>query len=253
MNRLNGAIDSLLQAQRSSGKPLAIVLAGHNGSGKSTLWYERLASTLQIPLVNADRLMLAILPEVRSLKDLPRWASKLRDNDVGWMQVAQKGVDHFVRQAIAQGVPFATETVFSHWQKLGNGHYASKIDLIRRMQRAGYFVLLIFVGLSDAQLSIARVATRVAKGGHAVDTKKLVERFPRTQAAIGRAITVADAALLTDNSRGEGSAFTVCRVQMKDNCAYDLRLASKRPPPVIVRWLDRVCPTLDRPTLVDER
>jgi predicted ABC-type ATPase len=221
--------------------------------GKSTLWYERLASKLQIPFVNADRLMLAILPEARSLKELPRWAQNLRDNDVGWMQVAQKGVENFVRQAIAQGVPFATETVFSHWEKLANGHYASKIDLMRRMQKAGYFVLLIFVGLSDAQLSIARVDTRVAKGGHAVDTRKLIARFPRTQAAISRAIDVADATLLTDNSRGERSAFTVCRLQMKDHCEYDIRLASRRVPPVIVRWLDRVCPAPAKRTLSDDR
>jgi predicted ABC-type ATPase len=36
---------------------VAFVVAGHNGSGKSTLWYERLADRLQIPLINADRLI----------------------------------------------------------------------------------------------------------------------------------------------------------------------------------------------------
>ncbi len=44
-------------------KPVAFVLAGHNGSGKSTLWYQRLADGLKLPLVNADRLTMSILPE----------------------------------------------------------------------------------------------------------------------------------------------------------------------------------------------
>jgi len=51
---------------------MAFVLAGHNGSGKSTLWYQRLADQLQIPLVNADRLTLSILPEAnKKSKKLP--------------------------------------------------------------------------------------------------------------------------------------------------------------------------------------
>jgi hypothetical protein len=29
----------------TTGKPVAIVLAGHNGSGKSTLWHDRLAAS----------------------------------------------------------------------------------------------------------------------------------------------------------------------------------------------------------------
>ena len=52
----------LLTSIATGDKPLAIVLAGHNGSGKSTLWYDKLADQLRIPLVNADRLTLSILP-----------------------------------------------------------------------------------------------------------------------------------------------------------------------------------------------
>jgi predicted ABC-type ATPase len=68
------------------------VLAGHNGSGKSTLWYDRLAETLKIPLINADRLTLSILPERNASNKLPDWATKLRDADERWSRVAQQGV-----------------------------------------------------------------------------------------------------------------------------------------------------------------
>src|SRR3954452_15433949 len=61
---LADAVGEVLKAQAESGKPLAIVLAGHNGSGKSTLWYKQLAPTIRIPLINADRMMMSILPEV---------------------------------------------------------------------------------------------------------------------------------------------------------------------------------------------
>jgi predicted ABC-type ATPase len=55
-------LQSLLQLAAAEDKPTTIVLAGHNGSGKSTLWYDRLADNLQMPLVNADRLTLSLLP-----------------------------------------------------------------------------------------------------------------------------------------------------------------------------------------------
>lgn len=68
----------LANAQGSKPKPVAFVVAGHNGSGKSTLWYERLASKVQMPLVNAELSMLRV--ESRKRKgghDVP--VNKLRE------------------------------------------------------------------------------------------------------------------------------------------------------------------------------
>ena len=242
MTTLAQAVASVQTAQKKSGKPLAIIIAGHNGSGKSTMWYVDLAGKFQFPLVNADRMMMSILPELKAGERLPAWASRLRDNDQSWMQVAQKGVEAFVAQAMAHKVPFAMETVFSHWRQLDNGEFESKIDLIKQMQRAGYFVFLFFVGLANIQLSIARVSTRVATGGHNVDTRRLIERFPRTQRAIRDAVRVADAAILTDNSGEMKTAFTVCRVQMGDREIYDCRRTRSRKPAAILEWLSIVSP-----------
>jgi predicted ABC-type ATPase len=237
------AVDQVLAAQQTSGKPLGIVVAGHNGSGKSTLWYEKLAAAVQIPLINADRMMMSILPEPREGR-LPDWASALRDTDTSWMQVAQRGVDAFIVQAMVAGVPFATETVFSDWRPQPDGSIASKIDRIRDMQAAGYFVLLLFVGLSDAALSTGRVLTRIAKGGHAVEMERLQTRFPKTQTAIRTALPVADAVILTDNSREPQQAFTVCRIQMGEGEVFDLRAGEAPVPAEISAWLDIVAPRL---------
>ena len=236
MADLSKNLDTIVERQSASGKPLAIVLAGHNGSGKSTLWYEHLADRLQVPLINADRMMMSILPE-RS--PLPAWAHKIRDTDESWMGIAQKGVQSFVAQAMAQNVPFATETVFSYWQQREDGTYASKLETIKELQAAGYFVLLLFVGLGDVGISIGRVKTRKAMGGHDVHWKKLEERFPRTQQAIAAALPVADAAILTDNSRDEKHAFTVVRVQAGTEVIFDIRAAFT--PPIITAWMDIVC------------
>lgn len=235
------SVSDIVKLAVASGKPFAIVLAGHNGSGKSTMWYKHIVDDIQIPLINADRMMLSILPEQNSRGKLRPWAQRLRDTDAMWMQVAQKGVESFVAQAMANKVPFATETVFSHWKPLPGGGHESKIDLIRNLQAAGYFVVLLFVGLSSAALSLGRVLTRVAAGGHDVSPEKILARFPRTQQAIHAALTVADAAVLVDNSRDLARAFTPCYVRTHTDVLFDIRSAGKAPQE-ITAWLDIVAP-----------
>lgn len=242
MTGLPEAVEQILAAQQKTKKPLAIVLAGHNGSGKSTMWRKRLSGQLQIPLINADRMMLSILPEPGSDGALDEWAQLLRDTDESWMRVAQDGVQAFVGHAMRAKVPFAMETVFSYWEEQSDGTVLSKIDLIEDMQRAGYFVLLFFVGLTNAELSILRVHTRVAEHGHDVPMERLLKRFPKTQRAIAAASKVADAAIFTDNSRDLKQAFTVCRVQLSESVLYDLRAGPASVPPAIAEWLETVAP-----------
>ena len=241
MNALSTSVDAILSIQSGSGKPLAIILAGHNGSGKSTMWYRHLAPALKTPLINADRMMLSILPALSRRGRLPPWAQDLRDTDLKWMTVARESVDSFVVNAMQAGVPFGYETVFSHWRELPDGKIESKIDRIRELQAAGYFVLLFFVGLANVDLSIGRVLTRYAYGGHTVPNDRLLARFPKTQHAIAQAIPVADASILVDNSADETKAFTVARVQGGDNLLFDIR-ADGSAPRRITRWLDKVAP-----------
>jgi predicted ABC-type ATPase len=226
-------------------KPLAIILAGHNGSGKSSMWYEgdkRLVDLFKLPLINADRMMMSILPITGQKNSLPQWARDLRDTDESWMQVAQSGVKAFIAHAMAKKVSFATETVFSHWQMKPDGHIASKIDDMRELQKNGYIVLLIFVGLSSYELSVGRVLSRKSLGGHNVPLDKLESRFPRTQAAIAEAIKVADASILVDNSRRYKHAFTTCHFRIDQTTKFDIRQSGDPVPKEISKWLDRIVP-----------
>lgn len=218
------------------------MIAGHNGSGKSTMWHKSLSGQFQIPLINADRIMLSILPEPGSDGELKDWARTLRDNDENWMEIAREGVQSFVVHAMSKQVPFAMETVFSHWEENPDGSINSKINLIEDMQNAGYFVLLFFVGLANVELSILRVQTRVAEDGHDVKNERLLRRFPKTQRAITEAAKVADATIFVDNSRDKTLAYTVCRMQLGSEEIFDLRQTSSTVPPAISEWLEVVAP-----------
>ncbi len=235
----------LRDAVRRERKPVAFVLAGHNGSGKSTLWYQRLASELQLPLVNADRLTASILPtpDIRTHR-LPDWALRLRDHDERWQRLSQEGVRALVALIMEKQMSFAFETVFSHWKQLPNGHYESKADDIAALQAAGYFVVLLFVGLATVELSILRVETRKEQGGHGVPLEKLRSRFPRTQLAVGHAAPLADMTLMFDNSRSSEKAFALVHVQQRERVLFDCRdprySIEQELRAVSAMWLDRV-------------
>lgn len=90
--KLPPTIEQLLRDElEGEARTVAVVLAGHNGSGKSTLWYQRLAGMLQIPLVNADRLTMSILPEPTGTPPrIPAWAQRLRDEDATFVRAQRK-------------------------------------------------------------------------------------------------------------------------------------------------------------------
>ncbi len=208
------------------------------------MWYRRLVDELQIPLINADRLTLSILPTPDRAKKLPQWAQRFRDNDARWQRLSQEAVEAFVSLVVEKRMPFAVETVFSHWKPLGRGRFESKIDLIKTLQRAGYFVVLVFVGLAAVELSVLRVLTRKAQGGHDVPLDKLYERYPRTQLAVGHAAPIADMTMMFDNSRSIRKAFELVRVQRGTSVLFDCRDPTYRISPklraIASLWLNKV-------------
>ena len=120
---------------------------------------------------------------------LPGWAQEFRDHDERWQRLSQEGVA-ITQLIMERRLSFAFETVFSHWERRPNGkRYSSKIQEIKNLQAAGYFVVLVFAGLASPELSYFRVQTRLKSGGHGVPRGKIFDRFPRTQAAVGRLAT----------------------------------------------------------------
>ena len=161
-------------------KPVFYLLAGPNGAGKSTLYRSAVASGLlpaQAEFVNADlyeaqALQAVADPRERSLQ-ARTWADARRS------------------ACLQAGRSFVSETVFSH---------PSKLDLMRQAREAGFAVVLLVVCVSDPRQLIARVAQRVAEGGHAVPAERILARYPRTLQLLREAMGLADLALLYDTS-----------------------------------------------------
>jgi predicted ABC-type ATPase len=73
-----------------------------------------------------------------------------------------------IHRRVRAGESFAFETT------LAGRNYA---QMIPRWRKAGYHVKLIFLGLASADLAVARVAARVAQGGHDVPEAVVRRRF----------------------------------------------------------------------------
>jgi predicted ABC-type ATPase len=95
---------------------------------------------------------------------------------------------------IAARIDFCTETVFSH---------PSKLELIDAAIVAGYEVVCHVV-MIPLELSGARVAARVAAGGHSVPPAKLPGRYQRLWPNVASAVPRCHRIVFWDNSRDDG-------------------------------------------------
>lgn len=158
--------------------PALHLLAGSNGAGKSTLAQEILIPRTHLPFVNADLIAEGMWPGDRD--EQVRHAA-----EVSQLAAEERG------RLMAQGASFITETVFSH---------PSKLDLVQGAQSLGYTVSLHVVMVPE-ELAVARVADRVAYGGHAVPEVKIRGRYARLWDLVARARLMSDRADFYDNSR----------------------------------------------------
>ncbi|GEE01147.1 ATPase [Gordonia spumicola] len=155
--------------------PRLDLVVGCNGAGKSTLIATQLQPRLPgSPFVNAD----VIAKE--------RWP----DDPQGKSYEAAAIADEQRNDLIDEGRSLIAETVFSH---------PSKLELITRAQANGYRVIIHAVMIPE-DLTVMRVATRVADGGHSVPEQKIRERYRRLWPLVAEAIRRADAAYIYDNS-----------------------------------------------------
>lgn len=147
------------------------MIAGPNGAGKTTLVSRRLKGRL--PIVNPDEIALTLPPGPR------------RDIDAGRLALEAR------RRHLADRRSFAVETTLT-----GRG----ELLLVRDANAVGYKVTLVFVGLSEVELSVRRVGERVTKGGHDVPIDALLRRYDRSMANLVKVRPDTDRAFIIDNS-----------------------------------------------------
>ena len=131
------------------------ILAGANGSGKSTVGSEILPQE-NSPLVNPDDIARAMsLGDVSAAK-VPAGREALRR----------------IGEFLAAGASFAVESTLSG---------QTLLSLIEKAKQLGYSVEIIYVFLDSPEMCIARIAVRVAKGGHDIPDDDVRRRYFRSK------------------------------------------------------------------------
>ncbi|HSP38817.1 MAG TPA: AAA family ATPase [Frankiaceae bacterium] len=155
------------------------LVVGPNGAGKSTFVELVLGPRRPtVPFVNADVIA------------AQRWPADPQAHAYEAAQIAARTRTLLLDRR----EPFMAETVFSH---------PSKLELVDAATTAGFTVAL-HVLLVPEELSVLRVAYRVAAGGHAVPEDKIRGRYQRLWPLVTEAIDRCDSARVWDNSRREG-------------------------------------------------
>lgn len=203
------------------------MIAGPNGSGKSTLLDEvvRAIGTEALGVyVNADEIErdlrtpegldltpfgvgTAALPEflrasqwltAKGYAEQAR-AAVLQDGHLRFPGVdvnsylAAVTADFLRRALLSAGRTFTFETVMSS---------PSKVDFLSLARDEGYRTYLYFVATDDPEINVARVESRVAKGGHPVSRDLIVSRYHRSLGLLPDAARAATRAFVFDNSTG---------------------------------------------------
>ena len=130
-----------------------IIVAGPNGAGKTTFAREYLLKEAHCPdFVNVDLIAAGLSPF-----DPDRAAIR-----AGRIMLSE------IQRRVRKGESFAFETTLS-------GHVYAR--MIPGWRNSGYRVRLIFLSLPGPEFAVARVAARVAQGGHNVASAVVHRRF----------------------------------------------------------------------------
>jgi len=193
------------------------IFAGPNGSGKSTLTRTIIQQGYDLGrYINADDIASQLFASAR--------VDDVSVKRVSFEYPAFHEAQRLRQECLRNRIDFSFETVFSH---------ESKIDLIREAKAAGYTVRLYFVSTENSLLNVARVAKRVAEGGHPVPVEKIIERYRRTMGFLAPACMLVDEAALFDNS---GSAMRAVAHLKRDGAAPPMFCFVKPLPNWVIAW-----------------
>lgn len=136
-------------------KPRCIIIAGPNGAGKTTFARSFLLQDADLDqFINADMIATGLSP--LKPERAARAAGRILLEELQRLTEAKES--------------FALESTLSG---------RTYIELLKRWKAKGYRIEIVFLKLSSPQLSLSRIASRVAQGGHNVPKADALRRFTR--------------------------------------------------------------------------
>ena len=152
-----------------------LLFAGINGAGKTAL-YDTIRTRKDLGVrVNIDD----------NAKDLGDW----RD-PVTQMRAAYAAIKE-VKEYIKKGVSFNEETTLPG---------AVIVKQINEAKKAGYTVVLYYVGVQGVDVAIDRIRKRMEKGGHGISEEVVRKRYLNMPKAISKVLPLCDRAFFYDNT-----------------------------------------------------
>jgi len=165
--------------------PTFWIVGGPNGSGKSTLCPSLFGG---LPVLN---------PDVVAARLVAAGSSPAEAAVAAGREVVEQ-----TRGALKGGKSFVIETTLSGRMQLRAASEA---------RDRGWRVGLVFVCVASPALSMQRIASRVAAGGHDVPAADVERRFDRSLAHLVELSALADPLLAYDNSSREGHRLVLLR------------------------------------------
>ena len=159
-------------------KPRIYVLAGTNGAGKSSI-LGAAALGHGAPYFNPDE-------AAQAIRRANPGVSVQQANADAWAQGKR-----LLTRAMTERLDYAFETT------LGGETY---VAMLRDAASRGFEVRVQYVGLQTPELHIARVAARVAKGGHDIPTDRIRYRYDKGREHLIELLPVLTELKLYDNS-----------------------------------------------------
>jgi predicted ABC-type ATPase len=151
------------------------IFAGVNGAGKSS-FYKAMDADFGIRI---------------NLDEIIRHQFKNDWNNVNVQMSAGRLAVKLIRDCLNGNGSFNQETTLTG---------KTILSTIKKAKQNGFLVHLFYVGLESAELSIERVAKRVAQGGHGIPTSDLIRRYSNSFENLKLALPLCDKVQIYDNS-----------------------------------------------------
>jgi predicted ABC-type ATPase len=161
-------------------QPRYLIFAGVNGAGKTTLYksgiWENGFDLSAFKRVNPDEILLEL---------------GLIPNDPRSNFLAAREAVRRIDRYFADRTSFTQETTLSGLKSLQD---------IQKAKRAGYEVVMFYIGVDSPQIAEQRVQHRFELGGHTIDAQTIARRYDASLKHLKTAIGLCDQVHIFDNT-----------------------------------------------------